>query len=802
MKIKNLITLFSLFFSLMIFSQKVVLSGYVTDKETGEKLIGATIHQLGTKKATVSNNFGYYSIEIPIEKKVKMVVSYVGYETIEKEIQIVNSKTYNFELVSNNQLDEVVIQASMEKPIEKRTEIGVINLSVKKVKTLPAIGGESDIIKSLQLMPGVQQGSENSSNLYVRGGSPDQNLILLDDVPLYYVSHLGGFISTFNTDALKNVKLIKGGFPAMYGNRLSSILDIRMKDGNNKEFQGNAMIGMLASKVSVEGPIKKDTTSYILSVRRMLYDLLSKPISSLASNGELSTGYHFYDINTKINHRISEKDHLYLSAYFGDDRTSLINKEKETEGNEKFENRAHLNWGNALVSLRWNHIFNSKVFSNTTLSYTRYRFIRTFESIEETQTEKYNSYGEFKSGIQDIQAKTDFEIGLHQNYQVKFGLQAICHFFNPGVTVYNFSNPQTSDEKEFGASQLKSTELSSYIENTLQLPYDISANLGLRYNLYNINGQDYPSWEPRLLLNIPIHKKYAFKVSYSKMQQNIHLLTTTGIGLPIDLWVPPTEKLKPQISKQYSAGLARSLKNGLWEFSLEVYHKQMSNLISYQEGATYFGSSQNWQDKVETEGVGKAYGIEFLAHKKRGKTTGWFGYTWAKSNRQFDNINFGNTYPYKYDRRHNINLVVNHNLNEKVKLSATWTYGSGQAITLAGSKYEIINRPLNEISEEANTYFDDYIEARFYGGKNSYRMRDFHKLDLGASFHKKTKKGERVWHISLYNAYSRQNPYFYFFEEDSEFDSQGYPIPGTSEMKLKQMSMFPILPSISYSWKF
>lgn len=801
---KNIFLIFCLLSSICSYSQKTVLNGYVNDKETGEKLIGATVHLVGTKKVTITNNFGYYFLEIPSNKKVEIEVSYIGYEILVKTLETNKDLVYNFELNTNNQLDEVIIEATLEKPIEKRTEIGVINLPVKKVKTLPAIGGESDIIKSLQLMPGVQQGSENSSNLYVRGGSPDQNLILLDDVPLYYVSHLGGFVSTFNTDALKNVKLIKGGFPAMYGNRLSSILDIRMKDGNNKNFQGNAMIGMIASKVSIEGPIKKDTTSYIVSVRRMLYDLLSKPISNLASNGEMTTGYHFYDINAKINHRFSSKDHLYISGYFGDDRTSIINKDKQVSEGEKFENRAKLDWGNALVAMRWNHLFSSKIFSITTLSYTRYRFVRNFESIQETSNEKYNSFGEFKSGIQDLQVKTDFEIDLNQNYQMKLGLQATRHFFNPGVTIYNFSNPQNSEETEFGATQLKANEMAAYVEYLIQLPNSISANIGLRYNLYEINGRQFPSFEPRLLVNIPFLKKYAFKASYSKMQQNIHLLTTTGVGLPIDLWVPPTEKIEPEISTQYSAGLATSINNGVWELSLEAYQKEMSNLISYQEGATYFGSSQNWQDKVETNGTGKAYGFEFLAQKKRGKTTGWISYTWAKSNRQFDNINFGKTYPFKYDRRHNFNIVASHKLSDKINLSATWSYSSGQAITLASSHYEIINRPLSEIDESASEYIleNDYVEARYYGGKNAYRMRDFHKLDIGANFRKETKNGERVWNISLYNAYSRQNPYFYFFEEDAEFDSDGYPTPNTNELKLKQFSLFPIMPSISYSWKF
>lgn len=781
------------------FAQNITVSGYVTDLNTGEKLIDATVYNETTKDVVLTNNYGFYSMKIPKNSNVTISVSYVGFLSINKTFKINSNKHIDFELQYDNELEEVILIATKEKPIEKRAEMSVISIPIKEIKNLPAIGGESDIIKSLQLMPGVQSGVEGSSQLHVRGGSPDQNLMLLDDVPLYYVSHLGGFVSTFNTDAINSVKLIKGGFPAKYGNRLSSIVDVRMKEGNAKKFGGNVMVGMIASKISIEGPIKKDTTSYIISARRMLYDIISRAVSSISSKGKLIQGYHFYDINAKINHKFSDKNHIYLSAYLGNDNNYFKTKDNERDVNEINETTDKINWGNNLIAFRWNHLFSQRLFSNTTLSYTRYRFsyINEFKEVEENQETKRIS--KFNSGIYDANAKIDFEFYATKNYHLNFGVSATHHTFNPGVLSYKIKESEQVKDTVFGSIKLKAVETAAYVENKFELGKRLSVNLGLRYNRYQVSNKDYESFEPRALANFLITDDMSIKASYAEMQQNIHLLTTSGVGMPIDLWVPSTEEVAPQRSKQWALGLSKTL-NKEYELSIESYYKELGNLISYKEGATYFSSSNDWQEKIETKGKGISFGVELLARKKYGKTTGWLGYTWAKSTRQFSNINFGKTYPYRYDRRHDFSVVANHKLRDNIDISATWVFGTGTAITLATSKYNIINTPTSGFTETEWT--SNFSEVRYYGGKNAFRMRNFHKLDIGIRFHKELEHGTRTWNLSIYNVYNRQNPFYYFYENHGDYDEQGHFIEGSVRLRLKQKSLFPFIPSVSYSYKF
>ena len=798
MKIISSLILF--FFVTVSFAQKATLSGYVLDAETGEKLLDASIYNETTKEVVLSNSYGYYSLLVPKNQTLTISVSYVGYQVQNKTINISKSQQLNFKLQYDNQLDEVVLIAKKEKPIEKRTEMSVISIPIQEFKKLPAIGGESDIIKTLQLMPGIQSGQEGSSQLNVRGGSPDQNLMLLDDVPLYYVSHLGGFVSTFNTDAINTVKLIKGGFPARYGSRLSSIVDIRMKEGNAKKFGGNLMVGMIASKISIEGPIKRDTTSYIISARRLLYDLISKAASSITSKGRRTQGYHFYDFNAKINHIFSDKNHIYLSTYLGNDNVYFKEKDKKDEDDNKDETVERMDWGNKLVAFRWNHLFSQRLFSNTTLSYTQYRFSFRQENTTVEDNETAYQYSKFYSGIYDLTAKTDFEFYASFNYKLKFGVSGIHHTFNPGVLSYKSETQEQLNDTLFGNNKLKAFEIATYVENDIKLGKSLSFNLGLRYNSYHVENKTYESFEPRILANMLLTKDLSVKASYASMQQNIHLLTNSGVGMPIDLWVPATKKVAPQTSKQWALGVAKTL-NKKYEVSIETYYKKMNNLISYKDGANYFNAAGDWQSKVETNGKGTAYGVEFLIQKKEGQTTGWLGYTWSKSLRQFDNINFGKTYPYRFDRRHDFSIVANHKLRDNIDISATWVFGTGNAVTLATSKYNIISTPTTGLTE-TEWWTPNFSEVRYYGGKNSFRMRNFHKLDIGVRFHKELDYGTRTWNVSIYNAYNRQNPYYYFFEMDTDYDNEGYPIPDTNQLTLKQKSLFPFIPSVSYSYKF
>lgn len=776
--------------SIAVFSQNVTLSGYINDTETGERLLGANIYDLGSKSGTVSNNYGFYSLQLPKSKKTTLVISYLGYATIKEEIYPTESQKLDFFLLSENyMLDEVELTATKEIPIQKRNEIGVLTIPVEQIEMLPALGGEVDVLKALQLMPGVQSGNEGSSGLYVRGGSPDQNLVLLDDVPMYYVNHLGGFVSTFNIDAISNVKLIKGGFPARYGGRLSSILDIRMKDGNMKEFEGSGMIGMVAAKLALQGPIKKDTTSYMISARRMLYDLLTRPLSKMAFNG-VSLGYTFYDFNAKINHKFSDNDRLFLSTYLGNDR-SVIRK----KGEDNF--KSALAWGNNLVALRWNHLYNQKLFSNVTLSYTRYRFLTESEGEFTNNGENFKSSRKFLSGIYDIGAKADFEYFASTIYKLKFGGNSIYHTFKPGATTNRQStNGQRTLDNTVGDLDIFAWENSAYFENEIKIGERINTNLGFRGSVYHVNGKDYVSLEPRALASYLISDAMSIKAGYSRMQQNVHLLTNSGVGLPTDLWVPATDKVAPQTSQQWSLGIARSVKDGIYELSAEAYYKNMRNLIEYKEGASFLGTTPNWENLVESGGDGTSYGLELLLQKKEGRTTGWIGYTWSKTDRKFANINDGKAFPYRYDRRHDASIVVAHRFNKKVDMSATWVYGTGAAFTLPLGKYDIID-------ESEDSYFGDdgFSEVYIYGERNANRMRAYHRLDVGVNFRKKKKWGERTLNISIYNVYNRQNPYFYFVDGEEKRDAEGN-FDGYESTFLSQQSLFPILPSISYGFRF
>lgn len=782
------------FYTCTVSAQNVTLSGYVYDTETGEFLIGASVYDLTSEKGTISNNYGFFSLSIPKKEKTTLVLSHIGYTTIREIVYPNVNLKVDFSMLSESYLlDEVELITTKEMPIEKRNEIGTLSIPVKQIKALPALGGEVDVLKALQLMPGVQSGNEGSSGLYVRGGSPDQNLVLLDDVPLYYVNHLGGFVSTFNIDAISNVKLIKGGIPAHYGGRLSSILDIRMKEGNMRKFKGSGMIGMVAAKIAIEGPVKKDTTSYMISARRMLYDLIARPASKIAFNG-ISTGYTFYDFNAKVNHIYSDKDRLFFSAYMGNDR-SIIRK-KNTEGAGAFKNT--LEWGNYLAAIRWNHLYGQKLFSNITLSYTRYRFLTESFNEFKNNNESFESSRKFLSGIYDFGLKADFEYYVSSNYKLKFGGNSIYHTFKPGVTKNRQKvNGTNTLNNTVGSFDTFAWENSVYVENEIKISKRIKTNLGFRTSVYHVDNKDYLSLEPRLLVSYLFKEDLSIKSAYSKMQQNVHLLTNSGVGLPTDLWLPATNEVAPQESEQFSLGVAKSLVGGIYEFSLEGYHKKMKNLITYKEGASFLGETLNWESLIERKGKGTSYGIEFLLQKKEGKSTGWIGYTWSKTSRQFENINKGYSFPYRYDRRHDLSLVFAHQLNEKIDISSTWVYGTGNSYTLPSSKYSIVD-------ESENFYLGEYnntSEIFIYGERNANRMRSYHRLDVGINFRKKKKWGERILNFSVYNLYARQNPYFYYIDNEVDFDEKGNEIE-VGKTSLKQQSFFPILPSISYSFSF
>lgn len=771
-----------------LIAQKYTISGYIEDAKTGEKMISAAVYDANTMKGGITNNYGFYSLTLPAGK-IKLTVSYLGYQNYVKEIDLQSDQNLIVNLNPTITLSEVEITDS--KAIEKveSSQMSAVEIPIQNIKKLPVLLGEVDIMKSIQLMPGVQSGNEGTSGLYVRGGGPDQNLILLDGVPVYNADHLFGFFSVFNADAISNVNLIKGGFPARYGGRLSSVLDIRMKEGNNKELRGEASIGLISSKLSLEGPIIKDKTSFIISARRTYIDVLAQPFIRMAQKGEkISAGYYFYDLNGKINHKFSDKSKLYLSSYMGNDKAYSKMKYDYIENDAKYEfnEKADLAWGNITTALRWNYQLNKKLFSNTTLTYSRFRF-----HVGEDYTEKRTDNSGFEetqykfkylSGIQDWGGRVDFDYIPSPNHYIRFGVNDIYHTFNPGVVAAKFSSIADAQliDTTFGNSKIYGNEFQLYVEDDIRIGGNFKTNVGVHYSGFFVKDEFYQSIQPRVSSRYMFTEKFSLKAAYSKMSQYIHLLTNTSIGLPTDLWLPVTDTIKPMNSDQIAVGGVYAINNNL-DISLEGFYKTMDNLIEYKEGASFFDTGADWQDKIEV-GDGWSYGIEILLQKYIGKTSGWIGYTLSWSQRQFDNISFGEKFPYKYDRRHDISIVVNHKINDNIDIGVTWVYGTGNAITLGLEKY------VSYFDLENNNYYEpiEYFEHR-----NNYRMPAYHRLDLGINMTKKLKWAERTWSFGAYNVYNRKNPFYLYFGYDSQ-----------NNRVLKQISLFPIIPSFRLSFKF
>lgn len=775
--------------SLFAFAQteRHTVSGTVKDAETGETLIGVNIFDKKNQKGATTNNYGFFSYST-LEKNVELVFSYVGYDSKLISIELQSDTLFTVELRPAGLLNEVVISGEQSDPIQTSTQMGSINVPLREIKNLPALMGEVDIFKVIQLLPGVQSGSEGSSGLYVRGGSPDQNLILLDGVPVYNASHLFGFFSVFNDGAINNVELIKGGFPARFGGRLSSVIDISMKEGNMKEFQGEGSIGLIASKFTIEGPIAKDKTSFIISGRRTYIDLITRPLIRSATDGEEDVGYYFYDLNAKVNHIFNPKNRLYLSYYGGDDSAYSKYQSTYVQSNGKWESTedAGLGWGNRIGALRWNHVFNQRLFANFTSTFTQYQFKLFADygdiftpNTADSQPIKETYFSNYNSRIRDVALKADFDFILNPAHYFRWGGMWINHRFAPGVFV---SKENLSPQIREGAKETVSQEIAAYIEDDFSVGDRWKFNLGMHFSSFLTENKTYTSFQPRIAGRFLLDETSSLKFSYVEMAQFVHLLTNAGLGLPTDLWVPSTDRVKPQESHQFSVGYFKKLGPGI-ELSFEGYYKEMDGVIEYEDGASFLNLSQDWQDKV-TSGEGRSYGLEVLLQKKTGKTTGWVGYTWSKTERKFEDLNFGEWFPFRYDRRHDISITTVHKFSEKIDVSGTWVFGTGNFITVPTQQYQLAP------SESQNSYWSDSID--FFESRNNFQMRNYHRLDLGINFNKVKKWGSRTWNVSIYNVYSRLNPFYM----DISFNHE------KRQNQLRQFSLFPILPSVAYRFTF
>ena len=791
--------------------QRHCISGYVIDNKSQETLLGASVYEATTMKGSVTNNFGYYTLQLN-DGPVSMKASFVGYEPFETRFDLKNDTVINIALAQSNQLNEVTVTARAMESNVKGTQMSAIELPVMQLKKVPALFGESDVIKALQLLPGVQSGTEGSAGMYVRGGGPDENLILLDGVPLYNVNHAAGFFSAFNADAIKNVTLYKGSFPARFGGRLSSVVDVRMKDGDMYEYHGNVSLGLIASKVNVEGPIIKGKTSFNLSFRRTYYDFITAPLANYMIKHESEVanrknsawaGYYFYDLNLKVNHKFSDKDRLFLSIYSGDDKVYANMKYKEDLddhvygiGTEVEKLNIDWKWGNRIAALRWNHVIQPNLFMNVTGSYTQYRHYMGagFSSETTYPAQNYNESMDLgiHSGIYDYSAKADFDYKPFDNHDVKFGAALTHHTYKPSTTAIHMKEAENNQagfvfDSVSDNKRIRALETDLYIEDNWDVNGFLKVNAGLHYSTFSVEHKTYQSLQPRLSARALLTENFSLKAGYAYMSQYIHLLSSNAISLPTDLWVPVTGSVVPMNAHQVALGAFYDW-NG-FEFSVEGYYKKMQNVMEYKDGASFFSLDQSdWQGKV-VMGDGWSYGIELFAQKQVGKFTGWIGYTWAHADRLFNRegqeLNFGEVFPAKYDRRHDLNIVAMYEFNDRIDVGATWIYSSGNCATLPLQGYHGLG-----------VYHDvvNHIESR-----NNYRFNSYQRLDLVANFHKQKKHGERIFSINVYNTLCHNNPFIVFPRDYDVYNGDGT----TTKIKtLRQICIFPIIPTVSWQYKW
>lgn len=769
------------------------ISGYVREKSSGEMLGGASIFISPANTSTFTNMYGFYSITTASNVPQKIYVKAPGFEldSFYWGAQSDTFKSIGLNLIPDNvdveKIDEVNV-VTKKSTFSDKVEMSKIDIPVNQIRDIPALFGEKDVLKVIQLLPGVQKGGEGQSGIYVRGGGPDQNLLILDEATVYNASHLFGFFSVFNGDALRSVELTKGGFPARYGGRLSSVIELNMKEGNNQKYVGEVGIGLISSRFTFEGPIKKGKSSFMISGRRTYLDLLVQPMVYAQTGG--NTGYYFYDMNAKFNYILSEKDKLFVSGYFGRDNFYSTTREANLQSDFSF------GWGNRTFTGRWNHQFNSRLFSNLSLIHSHYDF--SIDVVESRGTDKFSLA--YSSIINDFGFKYDFDWRPNPMNLVRYGISVINHQFNPSAVVVKVSNQDLLNKT---VDVIQTYESGVYIEDQIKWN-DWKFLPGLRLSQYQVDKSTFFNPEPRISMSYNFDKTLAFKWSFARMNQYIHLLSNSGIGLPTDLWVPATGKLKPMSSEQLAFGVSKDFKNG-YSISLEYYNKKMLNVVQYKDGASFLlqdnldpnvpTDSKSWENLV-TSGTGKSQGVELFLQKQMGKLSGWIGYTLSWTTLQFDELNGGKPFYAKYDRRNDASIVAIYKFNKEFSLAATWVYGTGNAITMPQGTVNSSAHQLQKIPYLWDPNVGWVNNNLDYGSRNDFRMEAYHRLDISLKFSTEKRRGTRTWEVSMYNAYNRANPFFYY--GNLEYD----PVSGNSVRKLKKVTLFPIIPSVSWSFKF
>ena len=788
--------LLSLPFLLLSFSamgQDVTLSGRVVDAETGEYILGATVTVDGTTLGTSTNVYGFYSLSLPAGTK-DLTWSFIGYTPFKQNVELGQDRILDVELSPSVIAMEAAEVEAERSAHTQSTDMGKATVGVETIKSLPALLGEVDVLKVIQFLPGIQSAGEGNSGFYVRGGGPDQNLVLVDDAVVYNASHLFGFFSVFNPDAVKDIEVTKGTMPARYGGRISSVLDIGLKEGNARETTLSGGLGLISSRLTLEGPIVEDTISYIISGRRTYIDMLARPFTN-PDGAFAGSGYYFYDLNAKVNWRASGRNQFYLSGYFGEDVFDFRSQSAD------FGSR--IPWGNATVTGRWNHLISDKAFITTTATYSDYSF--AFEAQQDSFT-----FG-FRSGIDDRGLKSRLTLYPNPQHTVRTGIEYTYHTFLP-TEFYATSNGVDFDLGE--AIRTRSHEVAAYLEDTWDISDALRVKAGLRWSGFMQTGPftryippedsdplaatsepeeirysrsdivaTYGGWEPRLSMRLTTGPRSSIKAGIGRNLQYIHLASLSPTSLPGDIWLPSSDVVRPQDGTQISAGWFRDFgKDRNVEGSIEVYHKWLSNLVAYAEGSQPDDNIRNNVDNNLVFGSGTSYGAEFFLKRRRGQWTGWLGYTWSRTDRVFAELNGGMPFPSRYDRRHDLSIVLECTLDDRWKLGGTFIYGTGNAITVPSQRYFLDGNLLD-----------------VYGPRNGFRMPAYHRADIGATHTPRPKKGRKrhgQWVFSVYNLYNRMNPYFIYFGNDGNIQE------GTLDIQAYQVSLFPILPSVTWNFKF
>jgi hypothetical protein len=775
-------------------AQNIVLSGNITDTKSGESLPYATIKIPEFDLITTANQYGFYSLSIKNKKipdSLTVMASYIGYKSAQLAFYPNKNKmdyTLNISLVQGIELGDVDVYSNAiintDKPISQ------LEISTANLQKLPKFIGEADIVKSYQFLPGVLPTTEGASGIVVRGGSPDQNQFIVDDISIYYLSHYQGIVSVFDIDAISSSRLIKGGFPAKYGGRLSSVFDIHLKEGDLNKFHFKFSLSPISSKLSVEGPIQKNKSSYFVSLRRSNFDLLMRLASKMASENTVST-YTFYDLYFKLNRILKHNNRIFLSAYYGDDILNLKSEVRPTQGgyaNNLLKTVWDNKFGTAFMNLRYYQAINSRLFFSSQIGAMKYRFYNaSFYSQSSSDTILSAYSDEFSTGIYEISGNTHFDFNINQHHSLNFGVSTNQRFFNPGIFSQERTGSRVKESKiNITQNEITTSESFAYVEDVWKISPKLKFSVGAHLSLFHTDTTYFHSIEPRISGNYYVNDRNEFSATYTMMTQYMHLLSSSNISMAFDMWLPANSHLIPETSQQYSISYKHSFPKWKAYFTIESYYKKSENLIDFKENESFSYGSTNWKNRLENDGVGTNKGLEFLFSKESDKLSIWLSYTLSQSLRQFSNLNNGKVFNYKYDRPNAITLAGVYTFNEKYSISANWIYYSGNLTTIADSKFQSIDEP--QYSYFFGTIFNT---AYNYSTRNNYRLPAYHRLDIGFNIKKIKPKGIVNWNFGAYNVYNRKNPYTYYYNENSK-----------GELKLYKLTLFPIIPSISYQYEF